>query len=180
MRLSWMIRILAGGCVPFVLMFTMMAGLILGMGMASAGVYITLSALVIPALVNAGINLYASHFFPFFFGVFSSITPPVCLAAFAAAGIAAPGRFFAMLSAHDIEAQTEELGDHFDFHTNPFKEREEDIILITGKDAVKCRQRPEIFADKRVYFVEYLVDIDPYLVDLIEHKLKEKAIENGH
>ena len=85
-----------------------------------------------------------------------------------------------MLRAHDIEAQTEELGDHFDFHTNPFKEREEDIILITGKDAVKCRQRPEIFADKRVYFVEYLVDIDPYLVDLIEHKLKEKAIENGH
>ena len=50
--------------------------------------YITLSALVIPALVNAGINLYAAHFFPFFFGVFSSITPPVCLAAFAAAGIA--------------------------------------------------------------------------------------------
>ena len=99
---------------------------------------------------------------------------------FAAAGIAAPGRFFAMLRAHDIEAQTEELGDHFDFRTNPFKDREEDIILITGKDAVKCRQRPEIMADERVYFVEYLVDIDPYLVDLIEHKLKEKAVENGH
>ena len=73
---------------PILLIFTMIAAIILGMGMPTAGVYITLSALVIPALVNAGINLYASHFFPFFFGVFSSITPPVCLAAFAAAGMA--------------------------------------------------------------------------------------------
>ena len=87
-RLTSIITNLAGGSVPILLIFTMIAAIILGMGMPTAGVYITLSALVIPALVNAGINLYASHFFPFFFGVFSSITPPVCLAAFAAAGIA--------------------------------------------------------------------------------------------
>ena len=87
-RLTSIITNLAGGSVPILLIFTMIAAIILGMGMPTAGVYITLSALVIPALVNAGINLYAAHFFPFFFGVFSSITPPVCLAAFAAAGIA--------------------------------------------------------------------------------------------
>ena len=72
-RLTSIITNLAGGSVPILLIFTMIAAIILGMGMPTAGVYITLSALVIPALVNAGINLYASHFFPFFFGVFSSI-----------------------------------------------------------------------------------------------------------
>lgn len=98
----------------------------------------------------------------------------------AAAGIAAPGRFFAMLRAHDIEGPEMELGDHYAFDENPFKNAKEDIILITGKDAVKCRQQPDIAQDKRIYTVEYLVDIDPYLVDLIEHKLKEKAQkENG-
>ena len=68
-----------------------------------------------------------------------------------------------------------ELGDHYAFYENPFKNRPEELILITGKDAVKCRQQPEIAKDTRIYTVEYLVDIDPYLVDLIEHKLKEKA-----
>lgn len=93
----------------------------------------------------------------------------------AAAGIAAPGRFFAMLRAHDIEGREMELGDHYAFDENPFQDAKEEVILITGKDAVKCRQRPDIAKDPRIYTVEYLVDIDPYLVDLIEHKLKEKA-----
>lgn len=87
-RLTSIITNLAGGNMAILLIFTMIAAIILGMGMPTAGVYITLAALVIPALVNSGINLYAAHFFPFFFGVFSSVTPPVCLAAFAAAGIA--------------------------------------------------------------------------------------------
>ena len=73
-----------------------------------------------------------------------------------------------------------ELGDHYAFDDNPFKDSKEEFILITGKDAVKCRQHPDIAQDPRIYTVEYLVDIDPYLVDLIEHKLKEKAQkENG-
>lgn len=93
----------------------------------------------------------------------------------AAAGIAAPGRFFAMLRAHDIEGPEMELGDHYAFDTNPFKDRKEEFILITGKDAVKCRQRSDMANDPRIYTVEYLVDIDPYLVNLIENKLKEKA-----
>ena len=93
----------------------------------------------------------------------------------AAAGIAAPGRFFAMLRAHDIEGPEMELGDHYAFDDNPFKNVKEEYILITGKDAVKCRQRPDIAADPRIYTVEYIVDIDPYLVDLIEHKLQQKV-----
>lgn len=97
----------------------------------------------------------------------------------AAAGIAAPGRFFAMLRAHDIEGEMVELGDHFAFDSNPFKNAKEDVILITGKDAVKCRQHPELAKDDRIYWVEYLVDIDPYLVDFIENKLKEKGANNA-
>ena len=97
----------------------------------------------------------------------------------AAAGIAAPGRFFAMLRAHDIEGEMVELGDHFAFDSNPFKNAMEDVILITGKDAVKCRQHPELAKDERIYWVEYLVDIDPYLVDFIENKLKEKGANNA-
>lgn len=97
----------------------------------------------------------------------------------AAAGIAAPGRFFAMLRAHDIEGETMELGDHFAFDTNPFKNQPQEVILITGKDAVKCRQHPELAADTRIYSVDYLVDIDPYLVDMIEHKLRTKVAGNG-
>lgn len=92
----------------------------------------------------------------------------------AAAGIAAPGRFFAKLRAHDIEGETMELGDHFDFSTNPFKDRKEDFILITGKDGVKCRQIPEIANDSRICVVDYIVDIDPYLVDLIIEKINKK------
>ena len=61
-RLTSIITNLAGGSVPILLIFTTIAAIILGMGMPTAGVYITLSALVIPALVNAGINLYASTF----------------------------------------------------------------------------------------------------------------------
>ena len=91
-----------------------------------------------------------------------------------AAGIAAPNRFFAKLRAHDIEGETMELGDHFDFATNPFKDRKEDFILITGKDAVKCRQIPEIANDSRICVVDYIVDIDPYLVDLIIEKINKK------
>lgn len=97
----------------------------------------------------------------------------------AAAGIAAPGRFFAMLRAHDIAGEMVELGDHFAFDSNPFKNAKEDVILITGKDAVKCRQHPELAKDERIYWVEYLVDIDPYLVDFIENKLKEKGANNA-
>ena len=82
------------------------------------------------------------------------------------------------LSLDDIAQM--ELGDHYAFDDNPFKDCKEEFILITGKDAVKCRQHPDIAQDPRIYTVEYLVDIDPYLVDLIEHKLKEKAQkENG-
>ncbi len=60
---------------------------ILGMGMPTSGVYVLLAALVAPSLVEAGIQPMAAHLFILYFGMMSMITPPVALAAFAAATI---------------------------------------------------------------------------------------------
>lgn len=93
----------------------------------------------------------------------------------AAAGIAAPERFFNMLAAHDIEGKTMGLGDHFAFDTNPFAGSQADYIFITGKDAVKAAQNPEIKNDRRVWTVEYQTQLDPYLVQFVVEKLTEAA-----
>ena len=53
-----------------------------------SAVYITVAALIVPSLVKAGILPVAAHMFAFYFGVVSSITPPVALASFAGAAIA--------------------------------------------------------------------------------------------
>ncbi len=60
---------------------------ILGMGMPTSGVYVLLAALVAPSLVQAGVTPIAAHLFILYFGMMSMITPPVALAAFAAASI---------------------------------------------------------------------------------------------
>ncbi len=99
--------------------------------------------------------------------------------ALAAAGIAAPGRFFAMVRGHDIDCAELELGDHYDFSKNPFRGRTEDVILITGKDAVKCAQIPEIREDKRIWVVGLEVVLDTFLVDLVDARATEAAERLG-
>jgi len=79
---------IAGGKLIFVLILAMIASLILGMGLTTTAVYITLAALVIPAVIHMGVAPMAAHLFAFYFGLVSAITPPVALASFAAAGIA--------------------------------------------------------------------------------------------
>ncbi|SFI14486.1 TRAP transporter permease [Albimonas pacifica] len=61
--------------------------IVLGMGMPTSGVYVLLAALVAPSLVEAGVTPIAAHLFILYFGMMSMITPPVALAAFAAATI---------------------------------------------------------------------------------------------
>jgi TRAP transporter 4TM/12TM fusion protein len=60
----------------------------LGMGMPTSGVYVLLATLVAPSLVESGINPMAAHMFILYFGMMSMLTPPVAIAAFAAATIA--------------------------------------------------------------------------------------------
>lgn len=62
--------------------------IILGMGMPTVAVYVLLAALIAPALVKAGVLDLAAHLFVLYFGMMSFITPPVAVAAFAAASIA--------------------------------------------------------------------------------------------
>jgi TRAP transporter 4TM/12TM fusion protein len=79
---------IAAGRLWVALVLTMISALILGMGLTTTAVYITVAALVVPSLVTMGVEPIAAHLFAFYYGLVSAITPPVALAAFAAAGIA--------------------------------------------------------------------------------------------
>ena len=79
---------IGGQSLMFTLMFTMVTCMILGMGLPSIPSYIITSTIAAPALVTLGIHPIAAHMFCFYFAMFANLTPPVALAAFAAAGIA--------------------------------------------------------------------------------------------
>jgi TRAP transporter 4TM/12TM fusion protein len=70
------------------LILTMMAGIVLGMGMPTTPAYIIMTALLVPAIVKLGVIVPAAHMFAFYFAILSAITPPVALAVYAAAGLA--------------------------------------------------------------------------------------------
>ena len=70
------------------LMLTMVAGIVLGMGIPTTPAYIIMTALLVPAIVKLGVIVPAAHMFAFYFAILSAITPPVALAVFAACGIA--------------------------------------------------------------------------------------------
>ncbi len=69
------------------LMLTMLLAVLLGMGMPAVPAYINAALLMGPVLAGLGLSLFTSHMFIFYFAVASAITPPVALAAFAAATI---------------------------------------------------------------------------------------------
>ncbi|MDI7247540.1 MAG: TRAP transporter permease [Bacillota bacterium] len=70
------------------LVLTMLVSLVLGMGLPTSAAYLVLAVLGGPALEKMGVPILAAHLFIFYFGCISTITPPVALAAYAAAGIA--------------------------------------------------------------------------------------------
>jgi TRAP transporter 4TM/12TM fusion protein len=88
MRLTDLIKLISGGNLWIALFSTMIASLILGMGMPTVGVYIIVATLGAPALVSMGVSPIAAHLFIFYFGIICNVTPPVALAAYAAAPIA--------------------------------------------------------------------------------------------
>lgn len=74
--------------IPFMaLIMVMLMAIVLGMGLPTTAAYIIASALAVPALINLGFKPLASHMFVFYYAVFSAITPPVALAAYAASSI---------------------------------------------------------------------------------------------
>jgi TRAP transporter 4TM/12TM fusion protein len=70
------------------LLLTMLVCLVLGMGIPTIPNYIITSSIAAPALLKLGVPLIVSHMFVFYFGIMADLTPPVALAAFAAASIA--------------------------------------------------------------------------------------------
>ena len=66
----------------------MIACLILGTGIPTIPNYIITASIAAPALLELGVPLIVSHMFVFYFGIMADLTPPVALAAFAAAPIA--------------------------------------------------------------------------------------------
>ena len=79
---------LAQNSLLLALLLTMMAGIVLGMGMPTTPAYIVMTALLVPALIKLGVIAPAAHMFAFYFAILSAITPPVALAVYAAAGLA--------------------------------------------------------------------------------------------
>ena len=93
LKFSTLVVMLSGGQLPVALVLTMLTCLILGMGWPTAAAYILVATLVAPALVDLGVGLLAAHLFVLYSAMLSSITPPVALAAYAAAGIAGSNPF---------------------------------------------------------------------------------------
>ncbi len=79
---------LAKDMLPLALALTMLAGIVLGMGMPTTPAYIVMVSLLVPAIIKLGAIPPAAHMFAFYFAILSAITPPVALAVYAAAGIA--------------------------------------------------------------------------------------------
>lgn len=79
---------LSGGNFFLLLFFTMLACIVLGMGLPTTANYVVTASMAGPALILFGVPDIAAHMFVFYFGIVADITPPVCLAAYAGAGIA--------------------------------------------------------------------------------------------
>ena len=90
----------------------------------------------------------------------------------AAAGIGNPGRFFAMLRQAGLDVGELPLPDHHDFLDDPFADVDADVILITEKDAVKCRQIEKINNDPRLWVVPVSAQIDAALAAKIVEKCR--------
>ena len=88
MRFNSIILLISQGSLILTLILTMFTSLLLGMGLPTVAAYIIQVSLTVPVLTqNFGVHPLAAHFFIFYYAIISAITPPVALAAYAAAGI---------------------------------------------------------------------------------------------
>ncbi|MGY6707757.1 MAG: TRAP transporter permease [Rhizobiaceae bacterium] len=87
-NLTYALVQIGGGNMILLLALSALVCIVLGMGLPTLGVYVLLAALVAPALIEVGIEPLAAHLYVLYFGMMSMITPPIAMAAFAAASIA--------------------------------------------------------------------------------------------
>lgn len=88
LKISYLLVELAHGSLPVLLLLAMGVSILLGMGITTTAAYLLVAIVVAPVLVRMGVPELAAHMFVFYYAVISTITPPVALAAYAAAGIA--------------------------------------------------------------------------------------------
>lgn len=81
------IKIVGGVYLMLALTCAMGCAILLGMGMPTVPAYVNVALLLGPLLANLGVSFFTAHMFVFYFAVASAITPPVAIAAFAAASI---------------------------------------------------------------------------------------------
>jgi TRAP-type uncharacterized transport system fused permease subunit len=92
--IAYVVEVLSGGNIFLLLLITAMASLVIGMGLPTTATYIVMASLTAPIIVQVGglfdfiIPIMAAHLFCFYFGILADDTPPVGLAAYAAAAIA--------------------------------------------------------------------------------------------
>jgi len=87
-KIALLIDTAANGTLFLALLFTMITSIILGMGLPTTAAYLILATVVAPALVKLDVPPLTAHFFVFYYGCISTITPPVALASYVAGGIA--------------------------------------------------------------------------------------------
>ena len=87
-KMTELILSLAGVSILLSLALSMLTAIILGMGMPTTAAYIIAASVLAPPLIRIGIPALASHLFIFYFSVLANITPPVCVAVYAAVTIA--------------------------------------------------------------------------------------------
>lgn len=78
---------LSGGSLPIALVLVMIVSIILGMGLPTSACYVIAASIAVPILTKMGVNPFQAHFFVFYYSCLSTITPPVALAAYVAAGL---------------------------------------------------------------------------------------------
>lgn len=88
LQLANMIIKAAGGSMFFTMLFTMLACVVLGMGMPTSAAYIVAATVATGAMTSLGVAKAAAHLFVLYYAALSAITPPVALASYAGAGIA--------------------------------------------------------------------------------------------
>lgn len=79
---------MSGGNILLALFFTMIASIVLGMGVPTTANYVIMATITAPIVLQLGVDLLPAHMFVFYFGIVADITPPVALAAYAGSAIA--------------------------------------------------------------------------------------------
>lgn len=90
---------LRGLALFFTLVFVALTCIAMGAGVPTTALYIVLAAIAAPAVTQLGVPAIAAHLFIFYYGLLADLTPPVCVAAYAAAGIAGADPFRTGLTA---------------------------------------------------------------------------------